>query len=115
MTWDVIEKDPLGKDAKNPGSKLDAGKPRAAILGDFGRALLEVAKVGTYGTNKYSEKGWLVVPNGVKRYSDALYRHLLKESYEDHDEDSELSHAAHVAWNALAVLELTLRAIDKDV
>jgi hypothetical protein len=105
------ELDPNGKDAHEPGAKLDHGKPRVGlVLGDFAKALLEVAKVGTYGANKYTDHGWLSVPNGVERYTDALGRHLLYEaSGELRDKDTGLMHAAHAAWNALARLELMLK------
>jgi len=39
-----------------------------------------------------------------------MYRHLLKEHIgEQRDKDTQLLHAAHAAWNALARLELMLR------
>jgi hypothetical protein len=38
-----------------------------------------------------------------------MMRHLLQEPYTVRDEDSGLLHAAQVAWNALARLELKLR------
>lgn len=92
------------------GLKYDSGKPRMAlVLGDFARALLEVGKVGTYGAQKYADSNWLQVENARERYSDAMLRHLLAEELEDYDEESGLLHAAHVAWNALARLELQLR------
>jgi len=56
------------------------GKPIASVLGDFGRALLAVAEVGTFGADKYTRGGWVSVPDGVDRYTDALYRHLLAEA-----------------------------------
>ncbi len=90
--------------------KYDQGKPRAAlVLGDFSRALLAVSEVGTFGANKYTDHGWLEVPDGLSRYSDALIRHLLYEAVESHDKESNLLHAAHAAWNALARLELMLK------
>ena len=90
-----------------PGAKLDHDKPRCSlVLGAFAPALIEVAKVGTYGAKKYTEHGWKLVPNGIERYKDALYRHLLAE--ELIDPDSGLPHMAHVAWNALAVLTLQI-------
>ena len=45
----------------------------------------------------------------IDRYSDALVRHLVAESFEKFDNDSQILHAAHAAWNALARLELMLR------
>ncbi len=103
------EKDPLGKKPGEPGAKLDQGKPMAGLLQDFGRALLAVAEVGTFGAKKYSRGGWQHVPDGVNRYTDAMLRHILVES-EKIDRDSGLPHAAQTAWNALARLELMLRA-----
>lgn len=106
-----MEKDPTGKSAHEAGAKLDAGKVRPAlVLGGFARALLEVAKVGTFGAAKYTDNGWTTVPNGEERYDDALLRHWLKEKMgEQNDPDSELLHKAHAAWNALATLDLLLR------
>ena len=105
-----IEADPTGRAPHQPGAKLDAGKPRIGlVLGDFSSALTEVAKVGTYGANKYTEHGWLSVPNGEARYTDAMYRHLLAENTTPLDPDTGLLHAAHAAWNALARAELMLR------
>ena len=106
------EQDPNGLDQHTKGAKLDMGKPRVSlVLGGFARALTEVAKVGTYGAKKYTDNGWMEVPNGVERYTDALLRHQLAElTGEENDQDTELSHAAHLAWNALARLDLMLRA-----
>ena len=106
----ILESDPHGKDQHETGAKLDAGKPRLGlVLGAFANALVEVGKVGTYGANKYTDNGWLDVPNGKARYTDALLRHILAETNESHDPDTNLHHAAHAAWNALARLELILR------
>jgi len=93
------------------------------VLMAFSRALLEVGKVGTYGANKYSPNGWMGVPNGKDRYTDAMFRHLFEEgstfSFDEAtgllragvaiDEETGLLHAAQTAWNALARLELMLR------
>lgn len=104
-----VETDPLGRDQHQPGAKLDAGKVRLGlVLGDFSRALVEVGKVGTYGAQKYTDGGWLTVPNGPARYRDAHLRHMLATV--PNDSDTGLSHLAHAAWNALAELELHLRA-----
>lgn len=106
-----LEQDPFGKSAHDAGAKLDSGKPRLGlVLLGFSRALEEVGRVGTYGARKYTDNGWIAVPNGEQRYTDALLRHLFKEGAgEDIDMDTGLLHAAHVAWNALARLDLALR------
>ena len=107
----MYEEDPHGTTACVAGAKFDKGKPRVdLVLDGFPLALLEVAKVSTFGAGKYSEHGWLSVPDGVKRYTAAMDRHRLQGACTDFDDQSELLHAAHLAWNALARLELMLRA-----
>jgi len=108
------EADPNGRSANDPGAKLDSGKVLAGVLFDFSHALLAVAEVGTFGANKYSRGGWQFVPDGVTRYRDAMVRHQLAENIGGPiDSDSQCLHAAQVAWNALAVLELTLRNTER--
>lgn len=106
------ESDPTGRKAGDAGAKLDAGKNRLGLVAfGFARALQEVGKVGTYGATKYSPNGWMEVPDGEARYTDAMLRHLMKEAEgEEIDAESGLVHAAQVAWNSLARLELKLRA-----
>ena len=105
-----MQQDPNGIEQHEPGAKLDAGKePMRLILHAMPRALFAVGQVGAYGAAKYSENGWLAVPQGVARYTDAMFRHALREGIELHDEESGLMHAAQVAWNALARLELMLQ------
>ena len=108
---DFAERDPHGTPPSAPGAKLDAGKTRAGLaIGGFARALLAVSEVATFGARKYTPHGWVAVPDGVERYTDAMYRHLLAEAAGDKlDGDSGLSHAAHAAWCALARLDLLLR------
>ena len=109
------EHDPHGKDAHEAGAKLDAGKLRPAlVLGGFARALKEISKVGTYGAKKYTDNGWMEVPNGVERYDDAKLRHWLDEKCGiGCDQDTTLLHACHEAWNALARLDLILRKLER--
>lgn len=109
--------DPKGLDQHAPGAKLDGNKIRPELVfRGFANALKAVAEVATYGANKYSEDGWQHVENGGQRYTDALYRHLL----EDHlgtrrDDESQLLHLAHAAWNALAILELHLQELQQEI
>lgn len=93
------------------GVKLDNEKPRMdLVLGEFTRALEEVGKVGTFGANKYTDKGWVEVNNGIERYLSAMLRHYMKfRRGKQKDEESGLSHLSHMVWNALAVLELYKR------
>lgn len=105
------EYDPNGFSPHAPGAKLDAGKNRLGlVLGGFAGALEQVGLVGTGGAVTYSDNGWKSVPDGAARYEDAMLRHwnAIKKG-EQIDPKTGLLHQAHLAWNALAVLELTLK------
>jgi hypothetical protein len=106
-----VEKDPTGKVSTQPGAKLDAGKVDVyrGALAYFPKALEAVARVSEAGARKYSWKGWMSVPDGVRRYTAALCRHLIKEEDELIDPDTGCLHAAQTAWNSLARLELMIR------
>lgn len=106
--------DPNGTAQHDAGAKLDAGKPDLSLLLMFGQALSAVGQVGTFGANKYTRGGWLCVPEGEHRYTAALMRHLLAEGDSYLDKEMRLPHAAAVAWNALARLELILRERDNE-
>jgi hypothetical protein len=94
-----------------PGLKHDTGKIRPAlVINSMALAMQAIAEVGTYGAAQYGVDNWLEVEDGIERYTDALYRHLLDEAAgEALDDESGLMHAAHAAWNAIARLELMLR------
>jgi len=104
----TLETDPYSIDTSKPGAKLDAGKVQAGTLALFGDALMEVMRLATFGANKYSRGGFLHVPNGHERYSDAMVRHYLKEESEGIDPETGIHHDVAVAWNALARLQLKL-------
>lgn len=111
-----VERDPNGKKPHEAGAKLDAGKPpiMQGVIQYFPRALREVSRVSLFGATKYAWRGWEQVPDGINRYSDALGRHLLAEAIDGPiDEETQLLHAAQIAWNSLARLELMLRDIVK--
>lgn len=98
-------------ETSNKGLKFDGGKPLpGTMLGVFPHALMAVGRVIEFGTHKYPDpSNWKLVDNGKNRYRDALMRHLLKYSAGiEADSESGLSHLVHVAWNALAILELQL-------
>lgn len=94
------------------GKKYDNGKPMAGTLTDvFSRALMAVGACIEFGTHKYPDpKNWQLVDNGIKRYRDAMVRHLLKYNAGiEKDEETGLPHLAHMCWNALAMCELYLK------
>ena len=89
--------------------KFDSGKNLAAIpFQDFPDAIDELVKVCTFGANKYARASWKPVSNAAERYEDALGRHFLAQYREDIDPESKLYHKAHLAWNALATLQLEM-------
>lgn len=91
--------------------KYDGGKAPIyrGALAYFPLAISEVAKVSAFGASKYEWEGWREVTDGYNRYTDAMVRHLIREGAKEVlDTDSGLLHAAHVAWGALARLELIL-------
>lgn len=104
------------------GKKYDNGKPMVGTLTDvFSRALMSVGACIEYGTHKYPDpKNWQLVDNGIKRYRDAMVRHLLKYNAGiDKDEETGLPHLAHMCWNALVILELYMQEhkdeLDKEM
>lgn len=90
------------------GYKYDEGKPSLwrGLLDYFPRALQAVALTSDFGAKKYKWKSWATVPGAEERYKDALVRHLVASSYEENDPESGMAHMVHVAWNALALVEL---------
>ena len=111
---DLLDLPPI-EDPHQHGAKLDTGKVRMHLItGGMARAITEVAKVGTFGANKYTDGGWVSVPNGFQRYEDAQQRHAAaRHMGEQNDPESGLLHLAHEAWNAMAKLDLYLREQEK--
>lgn len=95
------DSDPNGIEQHKPGAKLDAGKTRWSLL-PLG-VIEGVAKVMTFGANKYSEGGWKEVPEARERYFSALMRHwvAMTENDEYYDLESGLPHWAHFCCNAV--------------
>jgi len=94
------------------GKKFDEGKPRVSLV--VSKAWLEVAKVGTFGAEKYGDHNFR---KGMKwsRLIDAAFRHMiLYVSGERIDKESGCSHLAHIAWNILALLEFEIEGIGED-
>lgn len=90
-----------------PGMKYDEGKPNLSLVfGGFSKALQDVGHVGTFGAHKYTPNGWREVPDLEERYMSALLRHTMSTlDSEPFDKETGRHHLAHVAWNALAILE----------
>ena len=96
--------------------KHDSGKSPVfrGVFKYFPKALKAVADISAMGAKKYSWGGWKDSATfaDVYRFEDALGRHLLNEHVDGwYDPESNLLHAAHAAWNALAKLELLLGVV----
>lgn len=87
------------------GIKYDSGKPEFSLVPPF--ALEEVAKVLTFGAKKYRPNNWKYVPDGIKRYHDAMYRHLNAYTKgEQFDKETGLHHLAHAICCAMFIVDL---------
>jgi hypothetical protein len=96
------------------GTKFDDGKPRLAeMIIDFKEPLQELCKVWEFGAKKYSKSNWKLVDNGKDRYTNALLRHLIAEEDKLTDDETELLHSAHIAFNALARMYFILKERNK--
>ena len=92
--------------------KHDNSKPRLDLVPSA--ALLEVAKVLTFGAGKYSAHNWR---KGFdwSRLIGASMRHLAAfNDGQNLDEETRLSHVAHLACCALFLLEHQLKGLGKD-
>lgn len=93
------------------GKKYDGNKPMTGtVLRVFPQAMNAVGACIKFGTKKYPDPtNWKKNSNALVRYNDSLVRHLTKFfAGKELDEETNLPHLAHVAWNALAILELYL-------
>lgn len=83
--------------------KHDEGKLQYRLLTP--QILKEMAKVMTFGANKYDANSWQDVPDAIDRYTDALIRHIEAwRSGEKEDQESNIHHLAHAACNAMFLL-----------
>jgi hypothetical protein len=89
------------------GVKYDGEKPRMHLLPP--KAVLEVAKVLTFGAQKYDEDNWKKLENLQSRYTSAALRHIFAGmTGENLDEESGFYHEAHAICCLLFKLEAKL-------
>lgn len=101
------------------------GKIRMELFDEgFPNAILEVAKVMSWANQHkgYKDHDWVNLPDADSAFSAAASRHKLKgiiqkldgvEALQRTDEESNILHKAHEAFNVLAELELMLRGVIK--
>jgi hypothetical protein len=81
----------------DPGLKYDDDKLRMDLLPP--KSIEELAKVLTYGAEKYGDNNWQNVES--HRYNAALLRHLFAwMGGEERDGESGIHHLSHVLCNA---------------
>lgn len=95
------------------GRKFDGEKPRMYLLPP--KAIQEVAKVLTFGAQKYDEDNWKKLDNLQNRYTGASLRHIFAiMEGEDLDPETECYHEAHAICCLLFKLEAKLEARSKE-
>jgi len=89
------------------GRKFDSEKPKMYLLPP--KATVEVAKVLTFGAQKYDEDNWRYLDNLQNRYSGGALRHIFAHlDGELKDEETNYSHLAHAICCLMFKLELEL-------
>lgn len=102
----------LGKEVSSEGVKTNNLKPQMSLLfKQFPKALEAIVLCSQYGHEKYKETdkdylNYTRVDGGSKTYADAGLRHRLGQG---DDLESGLPHQYHVAWNAIAELQLWIQ------
>lgn len=93
------------------GVKADKSKPRFGLIPPH--MLEEVARVLTFGAEKYAKDNWKYVEDGRERYLDALLRHALAYNKgEVEDPESGMHHLAHAICCALFIGEADLQGTE---
>lgn len=90
------------------GRKFDSGKMRMGLLPPL--AIESVARVLTFGAQKYAKDNWKKVDNAHDRYTDAALRHVFAYMKgESTDAETGESHLAHALCCLMFMLDLDLQ------
>ena len=109
-----IEKAKLSLISEPLGRKFDGGKLEYGLLPPY--ALQETVKVLTFGAQKYERNNWIHVDDGIRRYFDALQRHVWAwKMGENIDPESGLHHLAHAMCCLMFLYEREVIYNEKDV
>lgn len=88
------------------GQKFDQGKVRMDLI-PFA-PLEQIAKVLTYGAQKYAPDQWMLVPDAIPRYEAAMLRHITAyKKGEVNDPETGLPHLAHAGCCLMFLLHFT--------
>ena len=89
------------------GIKYDGEKPKMNLLPP--KAIVEVAKVLTFGAEKYGAENWKELEDLQNRYTAGALRHIFAHmDGEKLDSETGLSHMAHALCCLLFKLEIEL-------
>ena len=89
------------------GIKYDSEKPKMNLLPP--KAIVEVAKVLTFGAEKYDAENWRKLDDLQNRYTAGALRHIFAHmDGEKLDPETGLSHIAHALCCLLFKLEIEL-------
>lgn len=95
--------------------KFDQRKPRMELIDP--ESLEELAKVLSYGAEKYEDENWRLGvndPKGEKRVIGALMRHLTAhQKGELFDPETKLLHVSHLFCNAMFLVWFILKKSKK--
>ena len=95
------------------GLKYDSAKPKMNLLPP--KAILEVAKVLTFGAEKYDAENWRKLDDLQNRYTAGALRHIFAHmDGEELDPETNLSHLAHALCCLLFKLEIELEERFKE-
>jgi len=95
------------------GLKYDQDKPMYNLIPAI--AIDELAKVLTFGANKYAPNSWQNVSDGLERYRAALLRHAFAiQSGELYDQESGMPHSAHAMCCAAFIVELEKAKLSEE-
>ena len=99
-------------DLNKVGHKDDIGKPMVfkGFFCQFPNAIEAVASMVEMGANRYAWDNWKKFEDET-RINEALGRHTLEEAKGNDYNDSDFGYleAVHIAWCAMARLEIILR------
>jgi dATP/dGTP diphosphohydrolase len=94
------------------GLRYDQDKPMMSLLP--AAALVEIAKVLTFGAKKYAANNW-AKGKEWSRVESCLLRHYARYKVGERvDPESGLSHLAHLACNALFLLTYEIQGLGVD-
>ena len=95
---------------KETGMKYDSDKPMMDLIPPA--AEMALARVLTFGANKYAPNSWQTVKDGERRYMAAAMRHInAHRGGEMFDDESGELHLSHALTCLAFLVELTERHV----